>query len=47
MTKSSKKKNTVNKWDEAIAEAKRRIADLKFSIRVFEDRKERGESWRG
>jgi hypothetical protein len=34
-------------WDSAIAEAERRIADLKFSIRVFKERKARGEKWRG
>jgi len=40
-------KSVENPWDEAIAEAQRRIADFKFSIRVFRERKARGEPWRG
>jgi hypothetical protein len=34
-------------WDTAIAEARRRIADLRFSIRDFEKRKQRGDQWLG
>jgi hypothetical protein len=41
------KNRDVSPWDEAIAEARQRIADLKFSIRDFEERKARGEQWRG
>lgn len=36
-----------NPWDAAIAEAKQRIRDLKFSIKDFEERKARGEKWLG
>jgi hypothetical protein len=34
-------------WDLAITEARRRIADLKFSIKDFQKRKERGDRWLG
>lgn len=46
-SKSSKKKNysVENPWDAAITEAKRKIADLKFSIRVFTERRDKGETW--
>jgi len=40
-------KSVENPWDAAIAEAQRRIADLKFSIRDFQKRKERGDRWLG
>ncbi len=33
------------KWDEAIADAKRKIEKLQSSIRVFEVRKEAGDSF--
>jgi len=33
------------KWDEAIDDAKKKIAALKMSISVFEVRKAAGESW--
>jgi hypothetical protein len=33
--------------DLAIAEARRRIADLRFSIRDFQKRKARGDKWLG
>ena len=36
-----------NKWDEAIADAKMRIASLKKSIAVFEVRKAAGDHWPG
>jgi hypothetical protein len=47
--KSKKKVNVSeqNPWDAAIAEAKRKIAELKFSIRDFQKRKERGDDWLG
>lgn len=34
--------NNLSKWNEAIAEAKRRIADLKKSIRSFEHFRDSG-----
>lgn len=39
------KKNTG--WDLAIADAKRRIKELEFSMRVFRERKRAGKSWPG
>jgi len=41
------KKPVENVWDQAIADARQRIADLKYSIRVFEKRRDRGDRWRG
>lgn len=38
---------TDTPWDAAIHEAKRRIADLRFSIRDFQKRKARGDKWLG
>jgi hypothetical protein len=32
-------------WDRAIADAKRKIKELQFSVRVFTERKKRGEPW--
>jgi hypothetical protein len=34
-------------WDEAIADAKRKIKELSFSIAVFRARKKAGEPWPG
>jgi hypothetical protein len=34
-------------WDQSIADAKQRIRDLEFSIRVFRERKRAGEKWPG
>ncbi len=34
-------------WESAIKDAKRRINELKFSIRVFEEKKKRGGPWPG
>jgi hypothetical protein len=36
-----------NKWDEAIDDAKKKIAGLKMSISIFELRKAAGEPWPG
>lgn len=32
-------------WDIAIADAKRRIAELRASIKVFSERKKAGDQW--
>jgi hypothetical protein len=40
-------KQNDDPWDAAIKEAKRRISDLKFSIRDFQKRKARGDKWIG
>jgi hypothetical protein len=49
--KTKKRMNRIEKsdnpWDSAINEARRRIADLRFSIREFKKRKERGDKWLG
>jgi hypothetical protein len=34
-------------WDAMIRDAKKRIEDLNFAIKVFERRKEAGEPWPG
>ncbi len=36
---------STTKWDEAIADAKRKINKLRLSIRVFEARKNAGDSF--
>jgi cell division protein FtsL len=47
-TKSKhKKQNNIDPWDAAITEAKKRISDLRFSIKDFQRRKERGDKWLG
>jgi hypothetical protein len=52
-SKDVSRKKTLNQedsstaqWDQAIADAKRRIADLRFTIKVFEARKRKGERWK-
>ena len=40
-------KSSDRLWDLAIAEAKRRIKNLQFSIKVFEQHRQRGEPWIG
>lgn len=34
-------------WDEAIADAKRRIKELQFTVRVYKQRRDKGEPWPG
>ena len=38
-------KRICSSWESAIRDAKNRIEELKFSIRVFEEKKKRGEPW--
>ena len=38
-------KNSSSKWDEAIQDASEKIKRLKFSIKVFEQKKMAGEEW--
>jgi hypothetical protein len=46
ITKVKKKmKKYPTKWDEAIADAKRKIADLKSSIAYFRQRRKAGDQW--
>jgi hypothetical protein len=52
MLKSVKGKNTTKcsngaGWDQVIEEAKERILKLEISIKVFSEKKERGEPWPG
>lgn len=46
-SKEKIKISTQNPWDAAIAEAKRKISELRFSIKDFQRRKERGDKWLG
>jgi hypothetical protein len=34
-------------WDQVILEAQRRIKDLRFTIKVYRERKARGDRWPG
>jgi hypothetical protein len=34
-----------SKWDEAVSDAKKKIKELRYSIRVFKARKKAGEPW--
>jgi hypothetical protein len=51
MPNTSQGKNAVRKkissWDDAIADVQERIKDLEFSLKVFKDRKKKGEPWPG
>lgn len=35
----------TDKWDQAIADARARIAELRHAIKVFEERKLAGDPW--
>jgi len=39
------KKKTM--WDQAISEAEHRIKQLRFTIRVYKQNRDRGEPWPG
>ena len=41
------KKAKPSGWDIGIADAKRRIKELRFTIRVYSERKKRGDPWPG
>jgi hypothetical protein len=45
--KHKDKRSTGDLWEAAIAEAETRIADLKFSIKVFKKNKDLGRPWLG
>ena len=47
VVKKKKHKGEFSRWDEAIGEAKKRIKDLKFTIKVYEERRDRNEPWPG
>jgi hypothetical protein len=40
-----KKKEFRTKWDEAIADAKRKIRSLELSVAYFRQRRKAGEPW--
>jgi hypothetical protein len=42
-----KVKENISGWDQAIAEAKNKISALRFTIKVYKDRRKRGEPWPG
>ena len=42
---SDEDKTKKSKWDEATSDAKEKIRGLRYSIRVFEERKKAGEPW--
>lgn len=37
----------ISSWDDAISDLQHRIKDLEFSLRVFRERKAKGEPWPG
>ena len=41
------RKKNVSGWDIAIAEARRRIRDLKVTIKVYSERRKKKEPWPG
>jgi hypothetical protein len=45
VTRQLTDKKRTNKWDEAIADAKKKIARLRYSISVYEIRKAAGDPW--
>lgn len=45
--KAQRSVENFRSWDDAIAHAKSRIQELKRSLKVFEENKERGEPWPG
>lgn len=45
--KGSGTKGHIGSWDDAIADFRQRIKDLRKAIRVFREQKRRGESWAG
>jgi hypothetical protein len=45
--KSERQGKNSSGWDQAIADARKKIEKLEFSIRVFKQRKEAGEQWPG
>ncbi len=52
MPNTSQEKNAlrskkISGWDDAIEDMQQRIRDLEFSLKVFKDRKRKGEPWPG
>lgn len=47
ITRVKEKMKHLAKWDEAIADAKRKITDLRFTVKTYTRMKESGEPWPG
>jgi len=45
--KNASKRKKISKWDEAITDAKKMINKLRFTIKVYSERRDRGEPWPG
>lgn len=45
--KNATKTKKLLSWDDAISDIEQRLKDLEFSLRVFKDRKRKGEPWPG
>jgi hypothetical protein len=45
--KNEGRKKKASGWDAAIADARRRIRDLKFTIKVYSERRRNLEPWPG
>jgi hypothetical protein len=45
--KAQKSVERIRSWEDAVAHTKRRIKELRDSLRVFEEKVERGDPWPG
>ncbi len=45
--KNARKPKNISKWDEAISDAQEKINRLKFTIKVYSERRARGDQWPG
>ena len=45
--KNGRQEKHLSGWDQVILEARRRIRNLRFTIKVYQERKARGEPWPG
>lgn len=45
--KNALPKKKISGWSLAIADAKRKIKELQFTIKVYSERRKRGEVWPG
>jgi hypothetical protein len=45
--KSAVSNKRILSWDDAIEDAKQRLKDIQFSLKVFQKRKRIGEPWPG
>lgn len=47
IAKAQKSVENLQSWEDAVAHTKVRIRELRHSLRVFQERARRGESWPG